>query len=313
MTDTKPFRSLADVYREQGLCGCGCGQKANREVTEEIEKSFAYEFAGLLGMLYSNGHCFNGAPSYNREQALKNRSTPAPETGGAKSFDFGPFTREDWDSVLVAARERSLTAVVFLLDGKWLCASTQDGDTRAWSVVNVRDGVPRADLALYGFGNARAKELSKARSEHRVYPDDCPEARARLVAKPVEETYESPADACPHCYDGGACLPGGCGIDGCDRCGKLCPHCNGTCVLPAEATRYCAECRAPMKARPGREVCRYCDLRCGGYSDRPPHEAMLREESARQRMALMDERERPRPSRWSRELARKHPWECTDD
>jgi hypothetical protein len=39
---------------------------------------------------------------------------------------------------------------------------------------------------------------------------------------------------CPDCYDGGACLPGGCGVPGCKRCGKLCPTCDGTCeVRPA--------------------------------------------------------------------------------
>lgn len=37
---------------------------------------------------------------------------------------------------------------------------------------------------------------------------------------------------CPNCYDGGACLPGGCGAPGCERCGKMCPTCNGTCEIP---------------------------------------------------------------------------------
>lgn len=37
---------------------------------------------------------------------------------------------------------------------------------------------------------------------------------------------------CVHCSDGGACLPGGCGVPGCERCGKACPYCKGTCEVP---------------------------------------------------------------------------------
>lgn len=37
---------------------------------------------------------------------------------------------------------------------------------------------------------------------------------------------------CGHCYDGSACLPGGCGVTNCKRCGEACPHCKGTCELP---------------------------------------------------------------------------------
>ena len=37
---------------------------------------------------------------------------------------------------------------------------------------------------------------------------------------------------CPDCVDGGACLPGGCGVAGCTRCGKPCPTCNGSCEVP---------------------------------------------------------------------------------
>ena len=39
-------------------------------------------------------------------------------------------------------------------------------------------------------------------------------------------------DRCPDCYDGGACMPGGCGVDDCPRCGKVCPTCKGSCEIP---------------------------------------------------------------------------------
>jgi hypothetical protein len=39
-------------------------------------------------------------------------------------------------------------------------------------------------------------------------------------------------EACPACLDGGACMPGGCGVDGCKWCGKPCPRCGGTCEVP---------------------------------------------------------------------------------
>jgi hypothetical protein len=233
-----------------------------------------------------------------------------PETGGAKSFDFGPFTQADWDWLLGEARKQDPEAVVFFHAVRgWLVTSSLDGTGMGRDRGDIRSRLYiRESTTPRGWENG----LGLARRERRIYPDDCREARARWSA-------QSPAGV------GSA--------DASTREGEECGESDGTgradiptgasrvaapCNIPeptlAEATRYCAECRAPMKARPGREVCRYCDLRCGGHSDRPPHEAMRhREESASQRMALMDERERPRSSRWSRELERAHPWSNDDD
>lgn len=48
----------------------------------------------------------------------------------------------------------------------------------------------------------------------------------------VEEVENTPGmKPCPDCYDGEACLPGGCGIDDCPWCGKPCPTCGGSCEV----------------------------------------------------------------------------------
>lgn len=51
---------------------------------------------------------------------------------------------------------------------------------------------------------------------------------------------------CPDCHDGGACLPGGCGVPGCTRCGKACPTCNGSCEVawPYRPVATCSKARA---------------------------------------------------------------------
>lgn len=59
-------------------------------------------------------------------------------------------------------------------------------------------------------------------------------AHQQAVAQEREHLEgDSGSVPCPHCYDGGACLPGGCGVDGCERCGKPCPTCEGTHELDA--------------------------------------------------------------------------------
>lgn len=47
----------------------------------------------------------------------------------------------------------------------------------------------------------------------------------------VEEHARAPLEACPDCHDGSACLPGGCGVEGCERCGQACPTCGGSCEI----------------------------------------------------------------------------------
>jgi len=65
------------------------------------------------------------------------------------------------------------------------------------------------------------------------YPDGCPKCNPLGTPTQSPSSADSDARECPDCYDGGACLPGGCGIDGCERCGKMCPTCNGSHELPA--------------------------------------------------------------------------------
>ena len=77
----------------------------------------------------------------------------------------------------------------------------------------------------------------------------CLEVRP-IAAPPVPEVVgdDQPAFSpgmmrCPDCHDGGACLPGGCGIDDCPRCGKPCPSCNGSCEVPDVVGAKCPECK----------------------------------------------------------------------
>lgn len=78
----------------------------------------------------------------------------------------------------------------------------------------------------------KAKEL-----ERRVTSDG-----ARITEIESDNGVLTARLACPDCHDGGACLPGGCGVEGCERCGKPCPTCNGSCELdPAKLLARIAE------------------------------------------------------------------------
>lgn len=363
-TETKPFRSLADMYRDKGLCVCGCGLPFRYEVTAERIASMPH-FAGLLGEWYSTGHNYNGAPAFNRERALKNRSTPAPETGGAKPFDFGPFTPEDWDWLLGEARQQDPEAVVFAVDylGPALCAATPDGRgysfERRTVLARLLHNTRQGDGMQLNLTKERA--LREARAQRRVYPDDCPEATARWsgkspagvgsvdastrkgeeygknggsgradrpsgtsrVAGPDNIPEPTLAEATRHCAECGAVANmAGCAFVGIET--PLCDGCRGRrcelldSLVPEPARQPCGDgCR-----------CVYCRYSKGegnleraeidrSYrydTDNPKvGQKRLALESARQRLALMDKRERPRPTADSRELARKHPWECPDD
>lgn len=74
-----------------------------------------------------------------------------------------------------------------------------------------------------------------------------PEEQRNGVLEPYLDDEPSDLIHCPDCYDGGACLPGGCGVDGCERCGKDCPTCGGSCEVMATkivAQRTAAQLRA---------------------------------------------------------------------
>ena len=96
----------------------------------------------------------------------------------------------------------------------------------------VYDFVSLEDRRAFVASNpARPPErLQRIRARRKAF---LKKAAPKPVARPVE-TRE-----CPDCADGGACLPGGCGIPGCLKCGKLCPTCKGTCELPVEETPPC--------------------------------------------------------------------------
>lgn len=55
--------------------------------------------------------------------------------------------------------------------------------------------------------------------------------RQCIFATWTDEERARPPEKCPDCHDGGACLPGGCGVEGCERCGKPCPTCGGSCEV----------------------------------------------------------------------------------
>lgn len=55
--------------------------------------------------------------------------------------------------------------------------------------------------------------------------------RQCVFATWTDEERARPPEKCPDCHDGGACLPGGCGVEGCERCGKQCPTCGGSCEV----------------------------------------------------------------------------------
>lgn len=57
------------------------------------------------------------------------------------------------------------------------------------------------------------------------------------------EQYVANLTRCPDCVDGNACLPGGCGIEGCERCGKPCLTCNGSCEIDPRGLYKAARAR----------------------------------------------------------------------
>lgn len=60
--------------------------------------------------------------------------------------------------------------------------------------------------------------------------------RQCIFATWTDEERARPPEKCPDCHDGGACLPGGCGVLGCERCGKPCPTCGGSCEVKTGRT-----------------------------------------------------------------------------
>ncbi len=84
---------------------------------------------------------------------------------------------------------------------------------------------------------------------------------------------------------------------------------------PSRPTRNkCAGCSSPVP-RMHRKYCDYCSNRFAADEHTlcrlTAYDAALARE-ARQRMAAMDRKERPRVTRDTIELAKPHPWECDD-
>lgn len=417
-TETKPFRSLADVYREKGLCECGCGREADSTLDESWTKE-----AALWGARVTRSV---GCGENWVEKVRKNRSTPAPETGGEKPrfeigmrvrhadawlgnvcllvrddfirvdgddsdkknygddasrfapvFDFGPFIQADWDWLLGEARKQDPEAVVFLVSGG-LVASRLDGSGRLHDYGDIADRRFSAIRVQSGFKSY----FYEARSERRIYPDDCPDARARwgvlahvnkVLAEETDEQWlkrvvfeltgihavvrleltwvvES-SDPRIKPGNGTLCIlsrvemgyPEERRRAECERMLRLCgwPIKDSAGVgdssesnvaqaadaekrskpTPAEATTWGIPRPVETAARePCGEGCRcvYCTQRVTeplklNSRSMDWHKVEIRNEQARHRLALMDEREKPRATRWSRELERAHPWSNDDD
>jgi hypothetical protein len=80
-----------------------------------------------------------------------------------------------------------------------------------------------------------------------AYAEAVPKLLARIAELEDEDDALTARLACPDCHDGGACLPGGCGVEGCERCGKPCSTCNGSCdVEPAKLVARVKELEAEV-------------------------------------------------------------------
>lgn len=255
-TETKPFRSLADQYRDQGLCECGCGREADSTIDESWTKEVA-----LWGARITKAP---GCGENWEMKVRKNRSTPAPATGGAKPVEE---TDEQW-----------LKRVVYEMTGIDVVPEEWSNGCYAFA----HHGLRTAAFDVRGRGRDVAALV----------------ANLRLDGWPLK----SPAGVgSAASLDGGASPVSPCETE-------------ATEPAPVGATTWGIPRVEPVTKKLCREdvycVCVYCRRRRLESDGRT---WAADSSSARQRMALMDERERPRPSRWSRELERAHPWSNDDD
>lgn len=266
-TETKPFRSLADVYRERGLCECGCGGRASSEM---FDPHFSSDILGARYALACSDGGHEGMQAC-RNRIRKNRSTPAPETGGAKPVEE---TDEQWIGVRV--RHRGVTSC-----GHGTVRSVAGANAMVyWDVwgkeyrAHLANLIPIKDSPA-GVGSAepvRARHEPKAAAPKAVEPT-LAEPSVWGIPRPVEQPKREPCakEGCRCVY----CKAAGDGV-GLDR--------------------------------------RVADADFRRSMDNPTrHDIQDRELAARQRLALMDKRERPRLTANGRELALPHPWECPDD
>ncbi len=120
-------------------------------------------------------------------------SEPAP-------FDFGPFTKADWDWLLGEARKRHSGAVVFYHPSSHgtaaLVARLPDGDCcHVWSSLKLKNVT-----LIFGDGPYE-NVFEKARSERRIYPTDYSGADPGSAA-PAPESPQSVATAkAYHCIE----------------------------------------------------------------------------------------------------------------
>lgn len=105
-------------------------------------------------------------------------------TGEPAPFDFGPFTKADWDWLLGEARKQDPEAVCFLNERDSVVASDARGMSTGYRPVDIR----RCAVQLRSV--RRLDELQKARSEHRVYPTDYRGADPESAA-PAPESDEA--------------------------------------------------------------------------------------------------------------------------
>ena len=278
--EAAPFRSKADEYREAGLCECGCGLKANREVDAEVASRVQFRDVPI-GTQYSTAHSHNGNPTYNRERLLANRSTPASSSAAP-----GSETDAEWMRSLIRSRTTVKLFTVTETEKDIVCVPKDGGAAKATNLIRGKGFIlaSRDVASVLDYLKSEGWPIKKSAAASPPRPiDPQPVAGVALV-----HCAECPLTAVP---------------------GEL------FCVACAARRKRQAAAVLTMQNRCGPGcACVYCRSRAGhndGYV-RMCVDASALLSGATGRLAAWDRREAPRETATVKLLALPHPWECNE-
>jgi hypothetical protein len=252
------------------------------------------------------------------------------------SFDYGPFSREDWAWLLAEARKHDQQAVVVLLTdwmGKgnnFLVASSLDGEASCcWQ---------HGRSFHWDLGTDAKRFLKAAQDEKRVYPDHAEpeqESDEDWLKRVVFELTGLPCKIRTGSTFVLVCADGHDGTVICFTRAEIgrrnvtvvrerslsesgWPLKSATPTPPpspaqpvGELAKRCAECGAPHQNRG--DWCGYCATRGDDANTAEQTDLEPSQQAARARLTALEKRSRPRRTKWQRELSRPAPWSGPDE
>ena len=254
----------------------------------------------------------------------------------AKTFDYGPFSREDWAWLLAEARKQDPEAVCFLSSGYiYVVDGKSRGAVFDSAGIALRRKAKVGALEPYILNEVEHRD---AKREKRIYPDHAEPEQESDEAWLKRVVFELTGLDCVARQDDHyivlshpaiSHLTRGYKFSGNQGRGRSVDqvrdflHCHSWPLKSAtpppspslaqpvgELVKLCAECGAPHQNKG--DWCGYCASRGDDVNTAALTARIPEQQAARARLAALEKRSRPRRTKWQRELEGEHPWDCDD-